>query len=133
MLGSKPVTKNNLKGLYPVKIRVPHTSNFRQKQEKAARHKTPGVGRTNLYQQSNPYMSNPHVLKALQRQRDDLYQSLAAKTLSGLFKQQLSDIRKGRLIYAGWRYPDFRRELFRLSEDTSNDDAFRECVEAIWQ
>src|SRR5687768_16614018 len=69
-------------------------------------------------------MDNPRILKLLEKQRDRLFDRLKSSTISGLYKQEYSDIKAGRVFVFDNGEKKMLRDLKKLSKDNSFDRAF---------
>ena len=71
-------------------------------------------------------MDNPKILKLLEQQRDSLFESLKATSISGLYKEQYDDIRAGRVFVFDNGERQMLNDLKKLLRDTSHDASYKD-------
>jgi hypothetical protein len=73
-------------------------------------------------------MDNAKILKLLEHYRDNLFEKLKVKSISGLYKEQYEDLKSGRVFVFDNGEKQMLSDLNKLSKDTSLDTSFKNKV-----
>lgn len=72
--------------------------------------------------------SNDRIFANLERQRDNLYQTLNSTTITALYKKEYDNLKAGRIIVFNKEQKTILKDLQKLAKDKSNDSIFRNIV-----
>jgi hypothetical protein len=84
-----------------------------------------------LTKNMNPSKINVEIKKALEKQRDELFNYLGKNSLSEFFKQEWKSIKDGTTALIGDVDKDTLEELKQLGKDKSYDKSFQKKVQGI--